>query len=217
MLELVIYGTGAVAEVCSYYFSKDSDYTVAAFTNSEEFIETGSFQNKPVVPLSELRKYATTNGIGHFFVALGYNAHNDFRERRYLELKSIGLSPASYISPRATVETRQLGEHLFIFENNVIQPFVTIESNTILWSGNHIGHHSLINANCFISSHVVVSGFCRIGRNVFCGVNSTFFDGVTVGDYSVISAGAVVRKDCGENALVLPARSEVRSHGRDIL
>lgn len=217
MLQLVIYGNGAVAEVCSYYFSKDSDYEVAAFTNDDAYIDSDVLHGKPVVPLSRLTEYAAARRIGHFFVALGYNAHNDLRERRYLELKSMGLNPASYISPRATVESRQLGEHLFIFENNVIQPFVTIESNTILWSGNHIGHHSSIDANCFISSHVVVSGFCRIGRNVFCGVNSTFFDNVTVGDYSVISAGAVVSKDCGENALVLPARSEVRSHGRDIL
>ena len=36
----------------------------------------------------------------------------------------------------------------------------SIGNNTIIWSGNHIGHHSKIGNNCFISSHVVVSGFC---------------------------------------------------------
>ena len=53
------------------------------------------------------------------------------------------------------------------------EPFVTIADNVVLWSGNHIGHHSTIGANCFISSHVVVSGFCRIGEACFMGVNST--------------------------------------------
>jgi acyl-[acyl carrier protein]--UDP-N-acetylglucosamine O-acyltransferase len=66
-----------------------------------------------------------------------------------------------------------IGENCFIFEDNTIQPFVRIEDNVILWSGNHIGHHSTIKSHNFISSHVVVSGQCTIEPNCFIGVNST--------------------------------------------
>ena len=79
-------------------------------------------------------------------------------------------TPASYVSPRAFVwRNVKLGEHCFIFENNVLQPFVNIGDNVVLWSGNHIGHHSKIGDHCFVSSHVVVSGFCDIGANCFLG------------------------------------------------
>lgn len=47
-----------------------------------------------------------------------------------------------------------------------------------------------------------------IGRNVWIGANSTVLPGVTVGDNSIIAAGAVVTKDVPENAVVagVPAK-----------
>jgi acyl-[acyl carrier protein]--UDP-N-acetylglucosamine O-acyltransferase len=51
----------------------------------------------------------------------------------------------------------------FVLEDNTIQPGVRIGDDVTLWSGNHIGHDSVIADHCFISSHVVVSGWVRIG------------------------------------------------------
>ena len=52
-----------------------------------------------------------------------------------------------------------IGENCFIFEDNTIQPFVVVEDNVILWSGNHIGHHSVIKNHNFVSSHVVIDDY----------------------------------------------------------
>ena len=91
-------------------------------------------------------------------------------------------------------------------QDNVIQPFVTIGANTVLWSGNHIGHDSTVGDNVFITSHVVVSGNCRIGDNVFIGVNATLRDGITVGRDCVVGAGTVLLQDA-EPGLVFRATS----------
>ena len=48
-----------------------------------------------------------------------------------------------------------IGENTFIFEANVVQPGVTVGDNVVLWSGNHIGHDSVIEDHCFIASHAV--------------------------------------------------------------
>ena len=47
-----------------------------------------------------------------------------------------------------------------------------------------------------------------IGNNVWCGANTIILPGVTVGDNSVIAAGAVVTKDIPENVIVggVPAK-----------
>ena len=37
-----------------------------------------------------------------------------------------------------------------IMEHNTIQPYVTIGENTILWSGNHVGHHTQIGKNVIL-------------------------------------------------------------------
>jgi UDP-3-O-[3-hydroxymyristoyl] glucosamine N-acyltransferase len=99
----------------------------------------------------------------------------------------------------------EMGEHCFIFEANVVQPFVKIGRNVVLWSGNHIGHHSTIGDNCFVSSHVVVSGSVNVGRNCFLGVNSTFANNLEIGDDVWVGPHVVVTKDVEAGAFLKPS------------
>lgn len=109
---------------------------------------------------------------------------------------------ASYISPRATTfPTFSHGDNCFVFEDNTIQPFATIGDNVTLWSGNHIGHHSVIDDDVFIASHVVVSGGVHIKRGTFIGVNATLRDHITVGEYCVVGAAAVLLGDAEDEAV----------------
>jgi hypothetical protein len=79
-------------------------------------------------------------------VALSYSKLNAVRKDKYLAVKALGYALASFISSRATVLNEgRIGENCFLFEDNTIQPFVTIGKNVTLWSGNHIGHHSVID------------------------------------------------------------------------
>ena len=199
---LVIVGDSAFAEVAYEYFTHDSPYTVVAFAVERGFLTKASVFGLPVIALDELaeRFPAATHD---FYAALVYTQMNRLRTRLYMKLKGMGYSPASYISSRAFVwPNAVLGEHCFIFEDNTVQPFVRIGNNVVLWSGNHIGHHSMIKKNCFISSHVVVSGFCTVGANCFIGVNATFGNNLEVGDDCLIGAGALIARDVPEDSLV---------------
>ena len=51
----------------------------------------------------------------------------------------------------------------------------------MLWSGNHVGHHSTIGDNVFIASHVVISGSVTVGENTFLGVNATIVNDIAIG------------------------------------
>jgi sugar O-acyltransferase (sialic acid O-acetyltransferase NeuD family) len=214
--KLVIYGTGQIADVAQFYFRRDSDYEVAAFTNARDFIKEATFNDAPVVPFEDLEQ---THPPANFdvFIGIGYSKTNQVRQRRFMEAKEKGFAFATYISSRATYYGTPVGPNGFILENNVIQPFVTIGDNVTLWSGNHIGHHSRIRDHCFISSHVVVSGGCDIGENCFLGVNSTLRDGVKLGKYAVISPGSVVMRDCEERCIVQPTESTYRIIRRDVI
>ncbi len=124
--------------------------------------------------------------------------------------KEMGFTPASYISSKAFVwRNCEIGEHCFIFEDNTVQPFVKIGKNVVLWSGNHIGHHSTVCDNCFISSHVVVSGHCIIGRNSFIGVNATLANNVNIGMDNWIPPGVVIMKGTEEAAFFKPLTMEL--------
>ena len=52
----------------------------------------------------------------------------------------------------------------------------------------------MIEDDVFVASHVVISGFCRVGRWSYLGVNSSVRDGLSLTEDCVIGAGAVVVK-----------------------
>src|SRR5690606_11663854 len=88
------------------------------------------------------------------------------------------------------------------------QPFTSIGSNTILWSGNHVGHHSSIGDHCFIASHVVVSGSCRVENNVFIGVNATLHDSTVIAEECLVGAGAIITKDTKPKEVFVPTATK---------
>ncbi len=207
--KLILLGDSAFAEVAYEYFTHDSPYEVVAFSVEQAFVRRDRLFGLPVVPFEKVQElYAP--GEHHFYAALVYTQLNRLRARLYREAKAKGYVPASYVSPRAFVwHNVRLGEHCFVFENNVLQPFVTLGDDVVLWSGNHIGHHSTIGDHCFISSHVVVSGFCTLGANCFVGVNAAIGNNVVVGADCLLGAGAVVVKDVKEDSIVKGNLSEV--------
>jgi sugar O-acyltransferase (sialic acid O-acetyltransferase NeuD family) len=194
--KLIILGDSSFAEIAYEYFTHDSPYEVVAFSVEKKFLHKKELFGLPIVPFEELAEYY--NPTAHsIFAAIVYTQLNRLRTRLYQKAKSQGFAVASYISSRAFIwKNCQIGEHCFIFEDNVIQPFVAIGDNVILWSGNHIGHHSIIKNNCFIASHVVISGHCEIGENCFFGVNSTVGNQVIIGKDCLIGAGALILKNC---------------------
>jgi sugar O-acyltransferase (sialic acid O-acetyltransferase NeuD family) len=206
--KLIIFGTGDIAQLAHYYFSTDSDYEVIAFTVDAAYITEKEFCGLPVVSFDEvLGRYSPA--LHDLFVALSYSKLNQVRKEKYLAAKALGYRIASYISSRASVlNNGRLGENCFIFEDNTIQPFVTIGNNVTLWSGNHIGHHSTIKDHCFIASHVVVSGGVEIGEQCFIGVNATLRDHIKIGERCVIGAGTLLLADADPDGVYIGTATE---------
>lgn len=193
--QVVIFGTGDFARIASVYLSKDSPYEVVAFTVNEKYLDTPTLLGKPVVPFETLEQTHPPERHA-MFVAIGFSRVNKARAEIYAACKAKGYQLISYINSKATHWGEiEIGDNCFVFENNVIQPFVKIGNDVILWSGNHIGHDAVIGNHCFITSHAVISGNARIGDYCFVGVNSTVRDGAVVAPETVLGAGALILKD----------------------
>jgi len=200
---LVIVGDSAFAQIAFEYFSVDTAYDVVAFAVERGYRTRSELFGLPVVDFEDLPSLYPP-GEHAFYAALVYTDGNRPRARLYRAAKELGYKPASYISPRAFVwRNVSLGEHVFIFEDNVVQPFATIGDNVVLWSGNHVGHHSSIGRYTFVSSHVVISGFVNVGQSAFLGVNSSIVNNVDVGDACVLGAGALVLRDVPSGTTVV--------------
>lgn len=199
--KIVIVGDSAFAEIAHEYFDADTEYEVVAFAVELAYLKHQQLNGLPIVAFETLVE--TYPPAEHeVYVATVYTQLNRLRTRLARAAKEHGYKLASYISPRAFVwRNVEIGEHCFIFEDNTLQPFVKIANNAVLWSGNHIGHHSVIRDNCFIASQVVISGFCDIGENTFIGVNATLANNVTIGNDNWIGPNTVIMKNTEAGAL----------------
>lgn len=205
---LIIVGDSAFSQIAYEYFQYDSEYDVIAFSVERDYLSKDEMFGLPVVSFEELQNFYNPS-THEVFVATTYTKLNRLRTRLASEVKAMGYRLASYISPHAFVwKNVQIGEHCFIFENNTLQPFVKICNNVILWSGNHIGHHSIIRNNCFISSHVVISGYCDIGENCFIGVNATLSNNVILSKDNWIGPNVLITKSTVPGALYRAKESE---------
>lgn len=206
--KVIIFGTGDNAELAKFYFEKDTDLKVAGFTLDSQYITSNLFCSLPVLDFETIEDNFPPSEF-MLFIAIGYTQMNAVRETKFIEAKDKGYKLASYISPKATVLTKNIGENTFILEDNTIQPFVSIGDNNVIWSGNHIGHHSVIKNHCFITSQVTISGRVVIGNNCFIGVNSTIRDHIVVADNSLIGAHAWISKDTNKFDVYVPRATEL--------
>src|SRR5262249_25834273 len=215
MAKLVIFGAGVIARMAHHYFTRDSEHEVVAFTVDEKYRPGDTFLELPLVPLEGIKeRYAPAEY--KMFVGLGYARMNKAREEKYHQMKALGYKLVSYVSSRCSFLTdHPVGDNCFILEDNTIQPFVKIGNNVTLWSGNHIGHDSVIEDHAFLTSHVVVSGHVRVGAYSFIGVNATLRNSITLAPATLVGAGAVVMKDTIEKGVYLPRRSELFSKRSD--
>jgi sugar O-acyltransferase (sialic acid O-acetyltransferase NeuD family) len=190
--KLVIVGDSVFAQVAYEYFSYDSIYEVVAFSVEAAFIRTEHLFGLPVIAFEQLEtRYLPKEH--YFYVAVIFSQANRLRTRLYHEAKAKGFNPASYISSDANIQEKSLiGEHCFICEQTVVQSAATIESNVVLWSGNFIGHHTLVRRNCFTLPHVVISENAEIGENCIIGPNATILRNVSVANDTFIEAGTIV-------------------------
>lgn len=127
----------------------------------------------------------------------------------------------------------QTGHNVVIREENVIGDNVGIWSNSVIDYGCRIGSNVKIHTNVYVAQFTIIeddaflapgvsvandmrplcaectrAGGPTIGRGARIGVNVTILPGVTIGEYALVGAGAVVTRDVSPHAVVYgnPAR-----------
>jgi len=209
MAKLVIFGAGDIARLAHYYFTHDSPHEVAAFVVDRAFRQGDAFQGLPLIDAEDVTDRFPPSGYD-MFVAMSYAKMNAVRAEKYATMKAAGYRLVSYVSSRCSyLSQTPPGDNCFILEDNTVQPFVTIGNNVTLWSGNHIGHDVTIEDHCFITSHVVVSGWVRIGTRSFIGVNATLRNSITIAPDTLIGAGAIIMKNTKPKQVYMPERAKL--------
>lgn len=200
---VIVFGLGKLAELVHFYLTNDTEMEVVGFTVDEEYLHTKTLYGLPVVSSSKVSEDFPSVEFA-MFVAIGYSKMNQHRSAKCEWARDLGYQLVSYVSSRATTfGDLTHGDNCLILEDNTIQPFARLGNNVFLWSGNHIGHHSVVEDNVFVSSHCVVSGNCRIGHHSFLGVNSSVQNNVEVGARCFVGPQSLVRHDLAPESVLI--------------
>ena len=172
--KIVIIGIGETAKLAYEYFTYDSKYEVVAFSADREYIKINEDHlfGIRIIPIDELQSvYPPSDYFA--FVAVSSGGLNYERTNLFKRIKSFGYTLVSYISSKAFVwHNVEIGDNCFILEDNTLQPFTKIGNNVVMWSGNHLGHRSVIEDNCFIGYGAVILAGTHLGKHCVVGANS---------------------------------------------
>jgi sugar O-acyltransferase (sialic acid O-acetyltransferase NeuD family) len=206
--QIVVFGIGQWAQLAHFYLTHDSPHDVVAFTVDRDYMKGDRFAQLPVVPYDEVERHYSPRDF-RMFIPMSFKKMNHLRAQKYDDAIARGYELVSYVSSKATTFPGFVcGANCFILEDNTIQPFVTIGNDVVMWSGNHIGHHTVIKDHVMITSHVVVSGCCTIEPFCFFGVNATVRDETIVARETLVGMDAVIARDTKEFEVYQAAATE---------
>ena len=197
MQKIVIFGTGDLAQRIFYYL-KNSEDEVVAFSANKSNIESDKLLGLPVVGFENVEKEYPPEEFS-MFIALAYSEMNKKRRKFFDEAKNKGYELYSYVHPSTKIwDEFEMGENCFILAENIIQPFVKIGDNVLIGSNNLISHNTVIENNCFLTSNITLGGHITVGENSFIGLSATINQRVKIGKECIIGAGTLITKDVND-------------------
>ena len=197
MQKIIIFGTGELAQRIFYYL-RDSEDKVVAFSANESNIDSNELLGLPVVAFENIEEKYSPEEFS-MFIALAYSDMNKKRAKFFDEAKSKGYELYSYVHPSTKIwDEFEMGENCFILAENIIQPFVKIGDNVLIGCNNLISHNTVIENNCFLTSNITLGGHITVGSNSFIGLSATINQRIKIGKECIIGAGTLITKDVND-------------------
>jgi sugar O-acyltransferase (sialic acid O-acetyltransferase NeuD family) len=137
-------------------------------------------------------------------VAIGDNSVRDEITRSLPSLEW-----TTVVHPAASVDaSARLGPGAVVCAGAIIQPAATIGAHVIINTAASVDHDCTLEEYAHLAPGVRLAGGVRIGRGALLGIGSVVIPNLSIGEWTVVGAGAVVVRDLPPRvtAVGVPAR-----------
>lgn len=151
---------------------------------------------------------STNEEVKHFFETVSRSfilcvGQPSIRKLLREKFTALGGNIVTYISPFSTVSPYcTIGTGTTILSNVIIEPGTVIGEACLFNKTSNIGHGCIINDYCELAPSVILTGEVEIGEYSYIGTGTIILPKAKVGSNVTIAAGAIVKKDIPDNALV---------------
>ena len=196
MIDVVIIGAGGAGREACWVFEEANchakKWNVVGFIDDSPALQGASICDLPVLgDFSWLKR----NSAQKFRVICPIG---NPRTRKLLvqRASSLGLTFCSVIHPSVRASRWvEIGPGSIICAGAILTTHIKIGSHVVMNVGCTIHHDSIVGAYCNLNPACRIAGTVNIGVGVELGMASVVLQNRTIGDWSIIGAGAVVTTD----------------------
>ncbi|CAM2938886.1 acetyltransferase [Paenibacillus sediminis] len=189
--KVVIIGGGGHAKVVIDVIQSADTYELVGFTSHSD--QESNLSGIPYLGDDSILPTLLEEGVQYFFVATG---NNRLRKKLFYQLIELGFTPINAISPFARISPfAKLGRGIVVMPGAVINAYAVIEDNVIINTLSGIDHDCLIKPHAHIAPGASLAGCVNVGEGAFVGMKSSVIPEISIGEWSVVGAGAAVISD----------------------
>jgi len=131
-----------------------------------------------------------------------------------LEINQIPL--ATLIHPSVIISDHlKIGGGSIICAGTIFAINTVVGKHCILNLGCRIGHDTIIDDYCSCMPGTNLAGKVKLGKGCYCGLNVCVINGLKIGEWTTLGAGAAVVRDIGEYSLAVGVPAKVIKKLRD--
>ncbi len=129
-------------------------------------------------------------------------------KKRFIERASKLFIAPPMIHDSVIIQDASIGNGTVICAGNILTVDIKVGKHVVLNLNTTVGHDTVIEDYVNVSPNVTISGKCILKEGCDIGSAAVILPGITIGEWSIVGAGAVVTKDVPAYSLVvgIPAK-----------
>lgn len=186
--KIVLIGGGGHCHSVIDVIEQENKYEIIGIVDKKELIGNDVLGYKVIGCDDDLEDIFKT--CQNAIITVGQIKSNTLRVKLYNEVKKIGFTLPTIVSPLAYVSKHAfVDEGTIIMHHALVNANVSIGKNCIINTKALIEHDAVVEDNCHISTASVLNGGVIVKENTFFGSNSMARESIEIESNSVIGGG----------------------------